>query len=174
MPSLSSYQSRFLLAGALALSPGYSCAQDTDVGPYGGDMDSGAAPQELEESGSSAALPVLVTFEAPIRPGQQAAVRELVGKMVEFNRAQEPHTLIYRVFIREDEQQLVFIEGYADSEAMRFHDDRFIQFFADEIAGLTAGGRLCIYGEVSAAYKAFAAQAGLEVEYFNSISGFQR
>ncbi len=45
---------------------------------------------------------------------------------------------------------------------------------ADEMGALTQGGRLCIYGEVSDVYKAFAAENGLEVEYFKSLSGFQR
>ena len=45
---------------------------------------------------------------------------------------------------------------------------------ADEMGALTQGGRLCIYGEVSDVYKAFAAGTGLEVEYFKSLSGFQR
>ena len=57
---------------------------------------------------------------------------------------------------------------------MLFHDERFITHFADDIGSLTVGGRLCIYGDVSDAYKAFAAENGLEVEYFTSLSGFQR
>ena len=69
---------------------------------------------------------------------------------------------------------LTFIEGYAQSDAMLFHDKRFITHFANDIGSLTAGGRLCIYGEVSDAYKAFAAENGLEVQYFTSLSGFQR
>ena len=119
-------------------------------------------------------MPVLVSFEASIKPGQEEAVRELVSRMVEFNQEGEPDTVLYRVFVREDAQVLTFIEGYAHSDAMLFHDTRFITHFADEIRALTSGGRLCIYGDVSDAYKAFAAENGLEVEYFDSLSGFQR
>ena len=82
--------------------------------------------------------------------------------------------MLYRAFMREDAQVLTFIEGYIQSDAMLFHDKRFITHFADNIAALTLGGRLCIYGDVSDAYRAFAAENGFEVEYFNSLSGFQR
>ena len=86
----------------------------------------------------------------------------------------EPDTVLYRVFMREDAHLLTFIEGYTQSGAMLFHDKRFITHFADDIAALTVGGRLCVYGDVSDAYRAFAAENGFEVEYFNSLSGFQR
>ena len=46
--------------------------------------------------------------------------------------------------------------------------------FADEMVALDQGGRLCIYGEVSDVYKAFAAENGLAVEYFKPLFGFQR
>ena len=151
-----------------------SLAQDPDVSPFGDDVDWGH-PQTSEPGiGLGQALPVLVTFEAPIKPGQQDAVRELVSRMVAFNRQGEPDTVLYRVFMREDGQVLTFIEGYAQSDAMLFHDKRFITHFADDIAALTVGGRLCIYGDVSDAYKAFAAENGFEVDYFASLSGFQR
>ena len=94
--------------------------------------------------------------------------------MVAFSEADESETVLYRVFIREDERILTFIEAYTDSDAMRVHDQGFIQHFADEMGALTQGGRLCIYGEVSGVYKAFAAENDLEVEYFRSLAGFQR
>lgn len=46
--------------------------------------------------------------------------------------------------------------------------------FADEMGALNQGGRLCMYGEISDVYKAFAAKNGLKVEYFKSLFGFQR
>ena len=151
-----------------------SVAQDPDVSPFGDDVDWGH-PQTSEPGiGLGQALPVLVTFEAPIKTGRQDAVRELVSRMVAYNQQGEPDTVLYRVFMREDGQVLTFIEGYAQSDAMLFHDKRFITHFADDIGSLTVGGRLCIYGDVSDAYKTFAAENGLEVEYFTSLSGFQR
>lgn len=154
-----------------------SLAQDPDVSPFGDDVDWGhsqAGEPATAVVDGGRALPVLVTFEAPIKPGQQGAVRELVSRMVAFNQQGEPETLLYRVFMREDGQVLAFIEGYAQSDAMLFHDKRFITHFADDIAALTVGGRLCIYGDVPDAYKTFAEENGLEVEYFTSLSGFQR
>ena len=149
-------------------------AQDPDISPFGDDVDWGH-PEAAEPGIDVApALPVLVTFEAPIKPGEQDAVSELIARMVEFNEQGEPGTVLYRAFMREDAQVLTFIEGYTQSDAMLFHDKRFITHFADDIAALTLGGRLCIYGEVSDAYRAFAAENGFEVEYFNSLSGFQR
>ncbi len=151
-----------------------SVAQDPDVSPFGDDVDWGHPAPAVPPEKAGFALPVLVTFEAPIKPGQQGAVRDLVARMVEFNEQGEPDTLLYRVFMREDSQMLTFIEGYTQSDAMLFHDKRFITHFADDIAALTVGGRLCVYGDVSDAYRAFAAENGFEVEYFNSLSGFQR
>ena len=151
-----------------------SLAQDPDVSPFGDDVDWGQPSMGAPSIDAKRALPVLVTFEAPIKPGKQDAVRELVSRMVAFNQQGEPDTVLYRVFMREDRQVLTFIEGYVHSDAMLFHDERFITHFADDIAALTVGGRLCIYGDVSDAYKAFAAENGLEVEYFTGLSGFQR
>ena len=149
-------------------------SQDPDVSPFGGDVDWGHPTSAPSPIHPDASWPVLVTYEAPIREGRQGAVRDLVARMVAFSEADEAETVLYRVFIREDDQVLAFIEAYANSEAMRFHDQRFIQHFADEMGALTQGGRLCVYGEVSGAYKAFAAENWLEVEYFKSLSGFQR
>ena len=173
-----SYLLNILAAVAIGsmLTP-VSVAQGPDVSPFGDDVDWGhsqagePAPAVVD---GGRALPVLVTFEAPIKPGQQVAVRELVSRMVAFNQQGEPDTVLYRVFMREDGEVLTFIEGYARSDAMLFHDKRFITNFADDIAALTVGGRLCIYGDVSDAYKAFAAENGFEVDYFASLSGFQR
>jgi quinol monooxygenase YgiN len=160
-----------IIAGLLA---SLSLAQDPDVSPFGDDVDWGHPVPAASHEKAALLLPVLVTFEAPIKPGQQGAVRDLVARMVEFNEQGEPGTVLYRAFMREDAQVLTFIEAYTHSDAMLFHDKRFITHFADNIAALTVGGRLCIYGDVSDAYRAFAAENGFEVEYFNSLSGFQR
>lgn len=171
MPYLLNVLVAALIAGLLMP---VSVAQDPDISPFGDDVDWGH-PEAVEPGIDVApALPVLVTFEAPIKPGEQDAVSELIARMVEFNEQGEPGTVLYRAFMREDAQVLTFIEGYTQSDAMLFHDKRFITHFADDIAALTLGGRLCIYGEVSEAYRAFAAENGFEVEYFNSLSGFQR
>ncbi len=160
-----------IISGLLA---SLSLAQDPDVSPFGDDVDWGHPAPAVSPEKSGSPLPVLVTFEAPIKAGQQGAVRDLISRMVEFNEQGEPDTVIYRAFMREDAQVLTFIEGYTQSDAMLFHDKRFVTHFADDIAALTVGGRLCIYGDVSDAYRAFAAENGFEVEYFNSLSGFQR
>lgn len=152
----------------------FTHSQDPDISPFGDEVDWGHPTSEPVPTNVDGSWPVLVTFEAPIREGQQVAVRDLIARMVSFSEADEAETILYRVFIREDDQVLTFIEAYANSAAMRFHDERFIQHFADEMGALTRGGRLCIYGEVSSTYKAFAAENGLEVEYFRSLSGFQR
>ena len=160
-----------IISGLLA---SLSVAQDPDVSPFGDDVDWGHPAPAVSPEKAGFPLPVLVTFEAPIKPGQQGAVRDLIARMVEFNEQGEPDTVLYRVFMREDAQVLTFIEGYTQSDAMLFHDKRFIAHFADDIAALTVGGRLCVYGDVSDAYRAFAAENGFGVEYFNNLSGFQR
>ena len=170
-------RSRFIVSWVLAVMGAWASmahSQDPDVSPFGDDVDWGhptSEPSPITPDGSG---PVLVTFEAPIREGRQGAVRDLVARMVAFSEADEAGTVLYRVFLREDDRVLTFIEGYANSDAMHFHDQRFIQHFADDMGALTQGGRLCIYGEVSDVYKAFAAENGIEVEYFKSLSGFQR
>ena len=169
--------SRFIVSWMLAVMGAWTPmahSQDPDVSPFVDDVDWGHPTSEHSSIDPDASWPVLVTYEAPIREGQQGAVRDLVARMVAFSEADEAETVLYRVFIREDDRVLAFIEAYANSEAMRFHDQRFIQHFADEMGALTQGGRLCIYGEVSDVYKAFAAKNGLKVEYFKSIAGFQR
>ena len=163
----------FILA-VIGMWASLSYSQDPDVSPFGNDVDSGHSAPESPQVAPSGSLPLLVTFEAPIREGQQEAVRDLVARMVAFSQADESETVLYRVFIREDERILTFIEAYTNSDAMRVHDQRFIQHFADDMGALTQGGRLCIYGEVSSVYKAFAAENDLEVEYFKSLAGFQR
>ncbi len=170
-------QRRFILSFIVAVvgvRASLSYSQDPGVSPFGNDVDWEHPAPESSQVAPSRSLPVLVTFEAPIREGQQGAVRDLVARMVAFSEADESETVLYRVFIREDERILTFIEAYTDSDAMRVHDQRFIQHFADEMGALTQGGRLCIYGEVSGVYKAFAAENDLEVEYFKSLAGFQR
>ena len=174
MPYLLNVLAAVVIGSVLNLA---ALAQDPDVSPFGDEVDWGH-PQTGEPAKAvvdgGRLLPVLVTFEAPIKAGQQDAVRELVSRMVAFNQQGEPDTVLYRAFMREDGQVLTFIEGYAQSDAMLFHDQRFITHFAEEIAALTVGGRLCIYGDVSDAYKSFAAANGLQVEYFTGLSGFQR
>ena len=167
------YQTVTALIVSSLLAP-VSLAQDPDVSPFGDDVDWGHPVPAVSQEKAALSLPVLVTFEAPIKPGQQGAVRDLIARMVEFNEQGEPGTVLYRVFMREDAQVLTFIEGYTQSDARLFHDKRCITHFADDMAALTLGGRLCIYGDVSDAYRAFAAENGFEVEYFNSLSGFQR
>ena len=170
-------RSRFIVSWVLAVMWAWAPmahSQDPDVSPFGDDVDWGHPTSEPSPINPDGSGPVLVTFEAPIREGRQGAVRDLAARMVAFSEADEAGTVLYRVFLREDDRVLTFIEGYANSDAMHFHDQRFIQHFADDMGALTQGGRLCIYGEVSDVYKAFAAENGLEVEYFKSLSGFQR
>ena len=117
---------------------------------------------------------VMVLFEADIVPGKSDDVSALVHRMVAFNQADEPETLIYKAFLSEDSKRLTFMETYSDTGGMLFHDERFMSTFADQLFELTKNPRLCIYGPVSPIYKRFAEEAGFKIEYANLISGFSR
>ena len=116
-----------------------------------------------------------VFLELPILPGKADELREIARKMVAMNNAEEPGTLVYNVYINPDETLFTYLETYADSEACLFHAKRFSEgVYVGQIVKLTDGARLRFYGNLSAAFKQWALEAGFEPEYFELIDGYVR
>ena len=75
------YQTVTALIISSLLAP-VTLAQDPDVSPFGDDVGWGHPVPAVSQEKAALSLPVLVTFEAPIKPGQQGAVRDLIARMV--------------------------------------------------------------------------------------------
>ena len=73
------YQTVTALIISSLLAP-VSLAQDPDVSPFGDDVDWGHPVPAVSQEKAALSLPVLVTFEASIKPGQQGAVRDLIAR----------------------------------------------------------------------------------------------
>ena len=116
-----------------------------------------------------------LVYELNIIPGKAEEVREIARDMVTFNDEGEPGTLRYNVYVNEDETRVTFLEAFLDSEACRFHGERFAGGqFVGKVLERTDGGRLCVFGPASKNFRDWAAEAGFEVEYFDVVGGFHR
>ncbi len=60
-------------------------------------------------------------------------MREIARDMVAFNDEGEPGALRYNVYVNDDETRVTLLEAFLDSEACRFHGERFAggQFFGE-------------------------------------------
>lgn len=113
--------------------------------------------------------------ELEIKDGKAEELREIAKQMVAFNDEGEPETLVYDVYISEDEKLLTFWETHANSDALLFHADRFATGqFVGEVLERTERTRLCLYGNITAEIRKWALDNGFENEYHASIDGFQR
>ena len=118
---------------------------------------------------------IQVFYELEVLSGKAGELREIARKMVASNEQDEPKTLIYNVYISEDEKLLTFLETWADSSAGLFHAERFATGeFVAQVLERTGAGRLCFYGDVSDEMKSWASENGFEVEYAQRIDGFVR
>jgi len=118
---------------------------------------------------------IQVFYELEVLSGKAGELREIARKMVASNEQDEPKTLIYNVYISEDEKLLTFLETWADSSAGLFHAERFATGeFVAQVLERTGAGRLCFYGDVSDEMKSWASENGFEVEYAHRIDGFVR
>ena len=68
-----------------------------------------------------------IFYELEIKDGKADELREIAKQMVAFNDEGEPETLVYDVYISEDEKLLTFWETHANSDALLFHADRLPQ-----------------------------------------------
>ena len=116
-----------------------------------------------------------IFYELEIKDGKADELREIAKQMVAFNDEGEPETLVYDVYISEDEKLLTFWETHANSDALLFHADRFATGqFVGEVLERTERTRLCLYGNITAEIRKWALDNGFENEYHASIDGFQR
>jgi hypothetical protein len=91
------------------------------------------------------------------------------------NATEEPGTLVYNVYLNDDETLFTYLETYNDTETGLFHAKRFAEGeYVGQILERTDGGRLCFYGAVSDEFKQWAIDNGFEPEYFTLIDGYVR
>ena len=118
---------------------------------------------------------IQVFYELEVLNGKAEELREIARQMVAFNERGEPETLVYNVYMSEDEKLFTFLETWADSSAGIFHAERFATGeFVAQVLERTGAGRLCFYGDVSDEMKIWASENGFEVEYAHRIGGFVR
>ena len=118
---------------------------------------------------------IQVFYELNVLPGRADELKEIASKMVSMNAAEEPGTLVYNVYLNDDETLFTYLETYNDTETGLFHAKRFAEGeYVGQILERTDGGRLCFYGAVSDEFKQWAADNGFEPEYFNLVDGYVR
>ena len=118
---------------------------------------------------------IQVFYELEVLNGKAEELREIARQMVAFNEQGEPETLVYNVYMSEDEKLFTFLETWADSSAGIFHAERFaIGEFVTQVFEHTGTGRLCFYGDVSDEIKNWASKNGFDVEHAPRIYGFLR
>jgi hypothetical protein len=70
---------------------------------------------------------------------------KLLKQMVAFNHEGEPETLVYNVYISEDEKLLTYWETHASNDAIMFHADRFANgSYVGQILELTGAGEIML------------------------------
>ena len=95
--------------------------------------------------------------------------------MAAVNSVGEPDTLLYDVYINEDETLLTFWHTQKDSDALLFHADRFANGdFVSQIMAHTNNYKLVFYGSVSKEAKQWMAENDYKAEFFEHIDGFVR
>ena len=66
-----------------------------------------------------------VFYELNVLPGKADELKQIASKMVSMNSAEEPGTLIYNVYLNDDETLFTYLETYSDAETDLFHARRF-------------------------------------------------
>ena len=114
-------------------------------------------------------------YELNVLPGKADELKAIASKMVNMNAAEELGTLVYNVYLDEDETLFTYLETDSDAETGLFHVKRFVAGeYVGQILERTDGGRLCFYGAVSDEFKQWAADNGFEPEYYSLIDGYVR
>ncbi|CAI8300117.1 MAG: hypothetical protein CBD03_01380 [Rhizobiales bacterium TMED143] len=118
---------------------------------------------------------IQVFYELEVLDGKADELRDIARQMVAYNQEGEPGTLVYNVYMSDDEKLLTFMETWADSEAGIFHAERFAKGnFVGQVLERTGNARLCFYGNASDDMKNWATENGFAVEYATPIDGFVR
>ena len=116
-----------------------------------------------------------VRYELTINPGSAEELRNIAKQMTAVNSIGEPDTLLYDVYINEENSLLTFWHTQKDSDALLFHADRFSKGdFVSQIMELTSNYKLAFYGNVSKEARHWMAENDFEADFFEYIDGFQR
>ncbi len=111
-------------------------------------------------------------LELDIREGQLAALKNLMGEMVEATHADEPGTLNYEWFFNGDKSACHIYERYTDSAAALVHLANFGSKFAERFMGLLKPTRFTLYGPASE--ELLQALAAMGVVHMPQVGGFTR
>ncbi len=118
---------------------------------------------------------IRVWFEYDVKPGCVDQLREVAQGQLEWWEDGEPGSLAINWYLSADESRLCTFATEEDMDATWFHSKRQPDNpFAKRFAELVENRRMCMYGPIDEKYKELMSKAGVEVEYFEWMAGFDR
>lgn len=111
-------------------------------------------------------------LEVKIKPGERERFKTLVRDMIATTKNNEPGTLAYEWYPKDDGQRYEILERYRDSAAVMQHMASFGQNFADRFLGMAEPERFTVYGEPSSEVRQ--ALAPFHPEFLAPTAGFVR
>lgn len=118
---------------------------------------------------------IRVWFEYDVKPGFVDQLREVAQQQLGWAEDGEPGSLAMNWYLSADESRLCTFATEEDMDATWFHSRRQPDNpFAKRFAELVENRRMCMYGPIDEKYKELMSKAGVEVEYFEWMAGFDR
>ena len=118
---------------------------------------------------------IRVWFEYDVKPGCVNQLREVAQQQLGWAEDGEPGSLEMNWYLSADESRLCTFATEEDMDATWFHSKRQPDNpFAERFAGLVENRRMCMYGPIDEKYKELMSKAGVEIEYFEWMAGFDR
>ena len=118
---------------------------------------------------------IRVWFEYDVKPGFVDQLREVAEQQLGWAEDGEPGSLAMNWYLSADESRLCTFATEEDMDATWFHSKRQPDNpFAERFAGLVENRRMCMYGPIDEKYKELMSKAGVEIEYFEWMAGFDR
>ena len=118
---------------------------------------------------------IRVWFEYDVKPGFVDQLREVAQQQLGWAEDGEPGSLAMNWYLSADESRLCTFATEEDMDATWFHSKRQPDNpFAERFAGLVENRRMCMYGPIDEKYKELMSKAGVEIEYFGWMAGFDR
>ena len=118
---------------------------------------------------------IRVWFEYDVKPGFVDQLREVAQQQLGWAEDGEPGSLAMNWYLSADESRLCTFATEEDMDATWFHSKRQPDNpFAERFAGLVENRRMCMYGPIDEKYKELMSKAGVEIDYFEWMAGFDR
>ena len=113
--------------------------------------------------------------EYDVKPGCIDQLREVAQQQSQWAEDGEPGSLAMNWYLSPDEGRLYTFATEEDMDATWFHSKRQPENpFAEPFAELVVTRRMCMYGPIDDKYKELMSKAGIEIEYFEWLTGFDR